>query len=344
VESTEFHIPAKDVKSLCWVGDVLVDWVSGGDQFHLDGRCVPRHVAYSFPFDAAVVSPSGEYAVIYTKLGTKGLLLRRGQIVREINRSFYHAHAYEYPVALLRLRTGQELLAHCPEDYCQLEIEELSTGRRLTQLDTRQPSDFFFSRLAADADGDFLLSAGWHWHPVDHVKVFKISNALADPTHLDGKGLDLDTWADHSSACFTSSAYLVVALSNEVYDDEDEDKESAQNGERKEKPQKTPFGKICIFELNESKLLSTIYPEAMVGTMMPVGEEYVVGFYEHPKLFSLQTGRVVQSWPQINSGNQLSSIIWHKVVIPPMALDPVNRRFAVASESEITVVQFEKSR
>src|SRR5512143_298227 len=155
VKSTELRIPAQGIESLGWDGDTLVDWVAGGHRYYLDGHNVRRPVGYPFTFDAAAISPSGEYAVIYMRRGTKGLLLHRGEIVREINRSYYFADAYEYPVVLFRLRNGQEVLAHCPEQYCQIEIEELDTAKRLTQLDTRQPDDFFFSRLAASANGDF---------------------------------------------------------------------------------------------------------------------------------------------------------------------------------------------
>jgi hypothetical protein len=113
ISCREIRIPASHVRSLVWHDDELIDWAAGGQRFLLSGEAVPRHVNYAFPFDAAVSSPSGEYAVIYTRLGTKGLVLRRGEIVREINRSFYCADAYEYPVALLRIADGREVLAHC---------------------------------------------------------------------------------------------------------------------------------------------------------------------------------------------------------------------------------------
>jgi hypothetical protein len=46
-------------------------------------------VRYGYRFDAATASPDGRFAVIYERLGTKGLLLDDGQIVRELDRSFY---------------------------------------------------------------------------------------------------------------------------------------------------------------------------------------------------------------------------------------------------------------
>lgn len=332
-ESREIQIPAKDVRSLCWDGNTLIDWVTGGNRYHLDGQFEPRHVAYSYVFDAATVSPSGEYAAIYAKLGTKGLILHQGKIIREIERSSYYANAYEYPITLFRLSNGQEVLAHCPEHYNQLEIDDLATGERLTSLETRKPSDFFFSRLVANIEGSFLFSAGWHWQPVDHIKVFDVGKALKAASHLDGKGLDLDTWADHSSACFLDNNQLVVALSEQIYEGDDE---VANPDEKKDRP---PFSEVRVFDLNEIKLVSTILPDAMLGTLMPVGKRHDIGFHEYPKLFDLQTGKVVQRWPHIESGEQKSSIIWGINTLPAMAFDAANWRFAVAGDSEIKVVQ-----
>ena len=171
-------------QSLCWSGDTLVDWASGGILHGLDGRSVGPHVRYAYHFDAAVMSPDGRHAVLYERLGTKALLLKQGKILRELHRSFYHAHVYEYPVALHTLPGGRTLLAHCPDEYCRLELEDAETGERLTRRDGR-PADVFHSRLQFSRDGRFLLSAGWVWHPVDVVQVFDVSRALEQPASLD---------------------------------------------------------------------------------------------------------------------------------------------------------------
>ena len=144
------------VRSLNWRGDELVDWVGGGRSFALDGTEQRANVYYAYRFDAAVASPDGRFAVIYERLGTKGLLLDNGAIVRELDRSFYQAGAYEYPVLLFQDAAGRPLLAHCPKRYCQIEIEEAETGRPLTAASERTPSDFFHSRLAASPGGKRL--------------------------------------------------------------------------------------------------------------------------------------------------------------------------------------------
>ncbi|MBV9946713.1 MAG: hypothetical protein JOZ69_07690 [Myxococcales bacterium] len=99
-------IRAKDVRSLCFHGDQLVDWVGGARVFDLDGTDHGRRVNFAYRFDQAISSPDGRFTVIYERLGTKALLLERGRLVRELNRSFYCADAFEYPVHLFRLADG----------------------------------------------------------------------------------------------------------------------------------------------------------------------------------------------------------------------------------------------
>jgi hypothetical protein len=334
ITAKEIRIQAKEVRSLCWVGDRLVDWVGGGRWFTLDGVIYGQTVNYAFNFDAAITSPSGAYSAIFTRLGTKGLLLERGRIIRELNRSFYHANAYEYPIALLRLADGREVIAHCPDHYNQLEIDDLETGNRLTTLASRQPSDYFFSRLAASADGRFLLSAGWHWHPMDRIKVFSLERALQDAAHLDGTGIGLELWAENSSASFLGPHQLVAWLYDEFDYERYEDEAEGFFERQKE------GGILRSFDLNTQSHLSTCYPSMMVGTVMPVGTTHVVGFYGHPKLFELKDGQMTASWPHLYSGKQQSSIIWGALSMPSLAIDAVHNRFALSDDNGITVVQF----
>ena len=95
VDTVTHSFPAKGIRSLCWRGDELIDWVGGGRRFALDGAEHRAAVYYSYVFDAAIASPDGRFAVIYQNCGTKGLLLEDGKIVRELNRSYYCADAYE---------------------------------------------------------------------------------------------------------------------------------------------------------------------------------------------------------------------------------------------------------
>jgi hypothetical protein len=113
--------------SLVWQGDALVDWVGGSRVIHLDGRCDRPKVNWAYTFDAVTATPGGHFAIIYERTGTKALLLRDGDLLREMNRSFYHANVYDYPVCIWNAGDGRTLIAHCPQDYCRLDIEDANT-------------------------------------------------------------------------------------------------------------------------------------------------------------------------------------------------------------------------
>jgi hypothetical protein len=76
---------------------------------------------------------------------------------------------------------------------------------------------------------------------------------------------------------------------------------------------------------------------------MALGTRHAISFYRHPKVVSLETGEVVMRWDDLDSGEQASSIIWGLGrALPPLALDPERRRFAVAGAKEITVIQIDE--
>ncbi len=315
---------APGVRSLIWDDDGLVDWVGGGARYLLDGQHVPSTVNYAYPFDAAVASPSGTFVVIYTKYGTKGLVLRDGKILREINRSFYQADCYEYPITLFALDSGQEVIAHCPDDYCKIDIDDLETGTRLTAAAPRSPADIFHSRLQASPSGRHLVSAGWVWHPVDVVKVYDIGQALGSPQHLDGPGLIAGLMAERSSAAFQTDGSLVVALDGDI------------NGETD----------LCDLRLFDAQTLECgrITPlAAKAGSIMPLGRNFVLGLYDHPHVIDLASGHVVLAFPDIASGNQTTSINSTTDVIPVMAQDITRHRLAIADSDKITILQFDPS-
>jgi len=312
-------IPIKsgyEARALCWHGDELVDW-AGIIRYQLDGTSSGPTVNYAYRFDHAVSSATGEYVVLYEQLGTKGLILKRGKVVREINRSFYHAHVYEYPVALFTLPDGREVIAHCSDHYNVIEIEEVESGRRLTAR-SGDSADFFHSRLQVSPDSRYLLSAGWVWHPWDTIQLFDIEQVLQEPESLDQNwsgDLSNANIGEIHTAAFNGSDLIVFA------------------GETEEE-----IPRLGVYSINANAVLTACTLDSPAGTLMPLGD-VAVSFYEHPKLLDLASGQVLLTWPELPTGRQNSSIIWHTDRLPPIALDPLKRRFAVADSGNITVVQ-----
>src|SRR6266702_1999029 len=201
-------------------------------------------------------------------------------------------HVYEYPIAILELPDGVVGLAHCPEGYNRLEIEEIESGDKLTLRPGESP-DFFHSRLQVSPDGAYLLSAGWVWHPVDVIHVFSIHDALKCSEHLD-KPIPLslpDEIFEVNAATFQDNNVLLLVGKSES------DESSASF--------------VAQYQIKEEKVEQMCSLESVPGTIMAVGRDHFVGFYEHPKLFEISTGKVVRSWPELSSGKQNSSIIWH---------------------------------
>lgn len=337
---TQFSFNATDVYSLCWRGNQLIDWVGGGRVFEVDGTEHPSNIRYAYGFDAATASPDGRFAVIYKKLGTKGLLLRDGKIIRELDRSYYFAETYEYPVALFNDADGRVLLAHCPGNYCRIELEDAETGRPLTAAADRKPSDFFHSRLAASPGGKRLLSAGWEWHPLDCVAYFDVAQVLADPKHLDHPH-DLRSsfnpgMHDESSACWLDDDCVAIGSSAELEQnhlDEDAGPLLQSHG-------------LAVYDLANRTRLWAFELDEPPGTIMALGKRHVLSLYRHPKLVDLSTGKVVHVWTELQSGIQHGSILWNldgDAKPPPMAFDPANHRFAIVNGDTITVIAFDHS-
>jgi hypothetical protein len=308
-------------RSLSWDGDVLVDWVGGGARYGLDGTVRPSGIYYAYKFDRAITSPDARFQVLYDALGTKAILLEHGKLLRELNRSYYHANAYEYPIALFIVE-GRHLLAHCPNEYNELEIEDVLTGQLISKRSTRA-CDFFHSRLQTSPDSLYLLSAGWVWHPLDTIQIYAISDAMRNPSILDGPGLNLeknfgdaDGLLEIHNAAFSGNDRLVLACEQDNGTDT----------------------RICVVDLTSMTTISSATMTEPAGTLMPVGD-HVVCFYRHPRLVDQRTGLTVTAWPELASGVQNSSIMHHHDAPPPIAIDAQRMRFAVVGPDAITVIQ-----
>ena len=317
------------VRSLVWNGNQLIDWVGGGTVFELDGTIVAAKVRYAFAFNAACSSADNMFVAIYDRLGTKGLLLQDGKIVREIDRSYYHSGAYEYPLCFAKLESGRNVLIHCPEEYNRIEIEDCETGDRLTRSDIREPADFFHSRLAVSSDNSFLLSAGWIWHPLDGICLFKIEEALVKPNCLDRSRLMPRQSTEISSAAFFGGNKLIVSTSAETLSDGKFTSNEFQPN------------MISVWDIAGQSIVSQAKISEPVGTLMVIDEDHAVGFYESPKLVQLKSGEIISRLPNVSSGKQTSSIVHHIDELPPIAMDEVGKRFAIADPDGITVVAIE---
>jgi len=314
---------AENLRSLVWDCDELVDWAGGGVRFTLDGQKTSLSRRYAYGFDSAVADEGD--AVIFTRSETKGLVLRNGEILREIDRSFYCANAFDYPIALFRLGNGRRVLAHCPRETGRLDIEDFATGELLTASASRTPQDNFHGRLIASPDGRYLLSAGWAWQPYDDLLIFDVEHALTDPSHLDSAGILPALWSEMgASAAFAADSRLIVGIN---IDGEDRGSE----------------GHTClhVFDLDTRSAIAAIPSKGPLGRLMAVGNAHVLNLYSHPQLLDLRTGELVRAWPDIACDSQISATRAKDMPFAHVAIDVENMRCAIGFGDRITIMQFE---
>ncbi len=316
------------VKSLAWVKGRLVDFAQGLSYSLENGK--GSHFGYrrGYHFDAAVVSGDGVYAVIYHKLGTKGLLLKNGDLLREINRSYYQADRYEYPVAFFKAANAKVYLIHCPVEYGQLEFEDVETGEIVSRVGGRAPQDFFHSRLEVCPNNRFLLSKGWKWHPLDMVSVFDLEACLLNPLLLDQlthPSVDFEV----CSASFIDDTLVLLGIGADA---ENIDGDCLRADEANQ---------LMLWNISDNQITQKIKIDGELGNIVVVNKEYVLDLYKHPKLINFKTGELVEQFFDINSGLQKSSVIGYlNADLPKIAWNRQSVQLAISTANSIEILSF----
>ncbi len=372
------------LRSLHWQGDAVVDLLHGGTKYLRDGTIEepPVHLVYAYPFDS--LAGKGAYAVLYEKYGTKGLLVRTQDLhlVRELNRSYYYAKDYAYPIASFQLPDGRDAIIHCPQEYCSLDVELVEGGERLTKREY-QSQDYFHSKLQVSSDGRYLVENAWVWQPWSVIQCYDLKQALQDPAHLDGRGIQIP---QGGSSCWepenvTICGHHVITASIlessekpeqetdfEVRPAEEGVPESADSRNKKKVRRvaaselaivdnagnpidlsvttKVPSGVhylLQAYDLDRERILSSRIMPELLGRIMSAGVDHVVSFYDHPKLIEIATGKVVLRWEDLYAGPEVGqpSAMLKPPQFPVVACDPAHQRFAIGSESHITIIEVE---
>jgi hypothetical protein len=278
-----------------------------------------------------VRAPAGDVVALVMSTGTKALLLEAGgKVIRELNRSYYCAEAYRYPLALFTLPDGRTGLVHCPEHYNRLEVEVARTGEPLTGGQDRDPGDFFHSRLAVSPGGRLLLSAGWVWHPLSMLEIYDLRRALEQPRALDGAPRD-DAWGraagvtEISGACFSGQDVIISTSAGEPDTD---------------KPGRLGPCMLARWSTARQQFAWIRQLGQTAGDLLPVRNS-ILALYQCPRLYDAATGDLQAEWSGLHTGQADSPIVWDEALSGPaaVAVDEPGRRFAVAGQEQITVIQ-----
>ncbi len=313
------------VRSLAWDGDELCDLAAGDARYRLDGTAERGKFYWGYGFDVTVIGPD-EINAVAKRRGTKAIVSTGWRKNRQVNRDFYYADTYDYPITLFRGPDGRPLLAHCPTSYTHLQIDDARTGKRLTAR-RRTRKDYFHSRLSGSPSGRYLASAGWVWHPFEAIQVFDVAAALMDPKPLDGRGIELGSGIDGDVAgyAWTADDHLVVSTSDEEPLGNDEG--GAMLGDSAIGCLDVAAGTWCY----RTKL------ERAAGEVLDLGDHrHVVAFDGCPRLIDTRTGKTLRAWEDLPTGHRASCIDDRDR--RPLAIDHGRRRFAVASDERVTMV------
>ena len=315
----------QSLQTVAWLGDKVVDWCRGGECYSSSGDITQSGKYYiPYTFDSVIRSEDRQYIFLYQKSGTKGLLIKNGENLREINRSYYYAHVYEYPAAFVTFK-GRWYLAHCPVSYCQLDFEDVETGEIVTNTKLRKPSDIFHSRLEISKSGNYLMSKGWIWHPVDVINVFKIEDCFANPNELDKLEYDFpDTGSEICTASFINDDKILVGSSDEVMIEENK--------------QNLPGKSFGIWNFHTNTFSNVTTPDFGFGNLFVINETLCWDTYNFPKVINLLTGKLVDKAEDVCSGKQKSSILSGNDNQPQIAFEERRSRLAVKEKDKVIVL------
>ncbi|MEI1280626.1 hypothetical protein V6Z05_20005 [Leptospira venezuelensis] len=315
-------------QAVSWFDDALYDWCHGL-KYSLSTGEIDRVGKYRFAyrFDSSIISSSGDYVFLYERFGTKGLLLKNGEILREINRSYYHANDYEYPAVFLDYRS-KTYLVHCPNSYCQLDFEDVETGHVITEILSRKPSDIFHSRLEISQNHKYLISKGWIWHPIDVIQLYDIEDCFRDPTVLDKECYGSpapNLGREICTASFIEDDRILVGTSEEEAFDSD-------------KVDLFPAKSFAIYNYLENTISSPISPTYRFGNLVAINEQFAWDIIEYPKLIDLETGNIIYSWLDVDSGVRSSSISLNGKNQPLIAFDDRKEKLAIVGEDSTIIL------
>jgi len=317
-------ITAGFLSTICWLDKAIVDWASAGQLYSLYGKEKQLgNNSYRFNFDGSIVSSDGQYAFVYKKLETKGLLLKNGELLREINRSYYCANAYEYPAVFVTVN-DKTYLVHCPLGYSRIDFEDVETGQLITDIPARKPSDVFHSRLEINTSNSTLMSKGWFWHPLDVVQLFKIDECIRNPLLLDESTLTPKVSAEICTASFINDSKILIGASEEIFD---EDNISF------------PPSHLAIWDTKSDKVPNPVKVNGEFGNLYAISDVLAWDTFKFPKIINITTGEIVDKDESIYSGEQRSSMIGcDSLKYPQIVFNRQTKQLAIKGDEKIEIL------
>lgn len=139
----------------------------------------------AFPLDAEtdlLVSPCERFAAVVQVSGQHGTVhaLPSGARTARLDRGDYRPENSCFPIAFFT--HAERLLLIVATDWNRLDVIDPATAERLTERALGEDRlDYFHAGLTVSPDGRWIADAGWVWHPVGVVWLWRLDRWLADP-------------------------------------------------------------------------------------------------------------------------------------------------------------------
>lgn len=305
-----------DPYGLCEIDAMVNDWTSMALSI--------SESLWTCHFDRFIVSPDNSYLLVYQNLGTKGLILRPdGSFVREIDRSYYHAGAYEYPAIFWKRTNGKTYIVHCPEKYNKIEIEEVETGNKIVSPKKRKryPRGEYHSHFKIGSDGGTLLSrCGYLLQGGNFIEIFDLEECFLDPRKLAQSNLMPNFCIKIKGADFIDEDRVLLGYTFP----------SKKN---------TDVYAISVWNFRTNELFDPVMCGTKLGVHLHViDENRAWDLYDYPKIIEIQTGKILDECPEIDSGQQDSPIIHHLKNLPKVAFERETGRIAIGFEDTLEIL------
>lgn len=180
--------------------------------------------------------------------------------------------------------------------------------------------------MSVSPDGKHLLVRSWVWHPVESFGVFSIEDCFKNPLLLDDSPFYYSFGMEINSASFIDDEHTLVASSDEEPFDE-------------ENPTGLPPKHIAVWNFKTNELSTPIKAPKDTGNFFAINHQLAWDMYKYPKLINIETGQIIDSIEDVNSGLQNSCIYTSIDKCPQIKLNKSSGKIAVlATEGRINVL------
>jgi hypothetical protein len=98
------------------------------------------------------------------------------------------------------------------------------------------------------------------------------------------------------------------------------------------------MGSLARWSIAERRFTWQVQLPEPGGDLIPLGE-HVLAVHRHPRLYDATNGDLLAEWPDLPTGDAISSIVWDKTFAGPARVAVDGNRFAHTDGKHVTVIE-----